>query len=158
VRTIRSEMRQQHEPAIPSPALGRRAAETAVATAETRKPVDPETYKPVAKREFKELPIRAKNRSDVVGVSSGYYLIANVYKNKTYLNAFMKKLKEKGLDAKQFYNTENGLYYVYLADFNTKKDADNAFVSDLGGQYGDEKWIMQVYNPVATAEVSYQDQ
>ena len=70
----------------------------------------------------------------------------------------MKKLKEKGLDAKQFYNTENGLYYVYLAGFNSKKEADNAYVSNLGGQYGDEKWIMQVYNPLATAEVSYQDQ
>ncbi len=158
VRTIRSEMRQQNDPAVPSPALGRRAVQTAVATAESPKPVKPENNIPAAKREFKELPIKAKNRSDVVGVSSGYYLIANVYSNKTYLDAFMKKLKEKGLEAKQFYNTENGLYYVYLADFNSKKDADNAYVSNLGGQYGDEKWIMQVYNPVATADVSYQDQ
>ncbi len=158
VRTIRSEMRQQNDPAVPSPALGRRATQTAVATAESPKPVRPDNSTPVAKREFKELPIKAKNRSDVVGVSSGYYLIANVYSNKTYLDAFMKKLKEKGLDARQFYNTENGLYYVYLADFNSKKDADNAYVSNLGGQYGDEKWIMQVYNPVATADVSYQDQ
>lgn len=158
VRTIRSEMRQQQDPAVPSPALGRRAAQTAVATADRPEPVKPENTIPAAKREFKELPIKARNRSDVVGVSSGYYLIANVYSNKTYLNAFMKKLKEKGLDAKQFYNTENGLYYVYLADFNSKKDADSAYVSNLGGQYGDEKWIMQVYNPVATADVSFQDQ
>ena len=68
----------------------------------------------------------------------------------------MKSLKQKGLNAKQFYNTENGLYYVYLADFNNKSAAKNAFVSNLQGQYQDEKWIMEVYNPVATAEVSYE--
>ena len=85
-------------------------------------------------------------------------MIANVYKNRKYLDAFMNKLNEKGLDARQFYNRENGLYYVYLAGFDSKEKADQAYVSNLGGQYGDEKWIMQVYSPVATAEVSYQDQ
>ncbi|MBT8203901.1 MAG: SPOR domain-containing protein, partial [Eudoraea sp.] len=95
--------------------------------------------------------------SDIVGVSSGYYLIANVYKNKKYLDAFLKTLNQKGLNAKQFYNTENGLYYVYLADFNTKDDAKIAFGSNLDGQYGDEKWIMEVYNPVASASVEFND-
>ena len=90
-------------------------------------------------------------------MSSGYYLIANVYKNEKYLNAFMKSLKQKGLNAKQFYNTENGLYYVYLADFHNKAAAKNAYVSNLQGRYRDEKWIMEVYNPAATAQVSYKE-
>ena len=129
--------------------------QTAVASAA---PVTREPSRPITRKDFRELPIKAKNRSDIVGVSSGYYLIANVYKNKKYLNAFVKSLKDKGLDARQFYNTENGLYYVYLADFDSKKDADVAHLSDLSGKYSDEKWIMQVYNPVATAEVRYVDQ
>ena len=109
------------------------------------------------KRDFKELPIRSKNRSDIVGVSSGYYLIANVYKNKKYLDAFLKTLNQKGLNAKQFYNTENGLYYVYLADYKTKNDAKTATVTNLNGKYQDEKWVMQIYNPMATAEVVFKD-
>ena len=62
------------------------------------------------------------------------------------------------MDARQFYNTENGLYYVYLADFSSKGEADMAHHTDLSGKYQDEKWIMEVYNPVATAEVSFQEE
>jgi len=108
-------------------------------------------------KDYIELPIRSRNRSDVMGVESGYYLIANVYKNKRYLNTFINNLNEQGLNAKQFYNKENGLYYVYLADFKMKNDARTAFVSNLNGKYQDEKWIMQVYNSQATAEVVYED-
>ncbi len=154
VRMIRKEIRQDETPAGKSPGMDRRHVRTAVAQAA---PVKRPEFKPLGKRDFKELPIRAKNRSDIVGVSSGYYLIANVYKNKKYLNAFLESLNQKGLNAKQFYNTENGLYYVYLADFTTKDDAKTAFVSNLDGQYGEEKWIMEVYNPVASASVNFED-
>lgn len=150
VRMIRKEIRGTEESSTP---VSRRKIPTALAESA---PVKRPEFKPL-KRDFKELPIRAKNRSDIVGVSSGYYLIANVYKNKKYLDAFLKTLNQKGLNAKQFYNTENGLYYVYLADFNTKDDAKIAFGSNLDGQYGDEKWIMEVYNPVASASVEFND-
>lgn len=112
---------------------------------------------PVEHKEFVNLPIRVLGQSDLIGVKTGYYVIANVYKNKRYLGAFMESLKEKGLDAKQFYNKENGLYYVYLADFNFKEDAKMAFVSNLDGKYRDEKWIMQVDNSTATAANFYED-
>ena len=106
---------------------------------------------------YVKLPIKVLNQSDIIGVESGYYVIANVYKNKKYLDAFMHSLNEQGLDAKQFYNKENGLYYVYLADFNFKEDAETAFVSNLNGKYRDEKWIMQVDNSMATAANIYED-
>ncbi len=106
---------------------------------------------------YQKLPIKVLNQSDIVGVKSGYYVIANVYKTEKYLNAFIKKLKEKGLNAKQFYNKENGLYYVYLADFEIKQDAEIAYVSNLNGKYNDEKWIMQVDNISATAANLYEE-
>lgn len=106
---------------------------------------------------YKKLPIKMLGDSDVLGIKSGYYVIANVYSNKKYLNAFMKNLKEKGLDAKQFYNKENGLYYVYLADYDYKSEAHNAFVSNLDGKYNDEKWIMQVDQHTATASNTFED-
>ena len=107
-------------------------------------------------RDYK-LPIKVLNSDNIVGVKKGYYVIANVYKNKKYLGAFMNTLKEQGLNAKQFYNKENGLYYVYLADFDIKKDAESAFVTNLGGKYNDEKWIMQVDNTSATAVNMFED-
>ncbi|TFG74220.1 MAG: type IX secretion system membrane protein PorP/SprF [Flavobacteriales bacterium] len=107
---------------------------------------------------YVKLPIKVLDQSDIVGVNTGYYVIANVYKEKKYLNAFMKSLKDQGLNAKQFYNKENGLYYVYLADYNFKEDAEVAYTSNLDGKYRDEKWIMQVDNPAATVANTYEDQ
>ncbi|MGB5191191.1 PorP/SprF family type IX secretion system membrane protein [Robiginitalea sp.] len=155
VRTIRNEIRNDGF-RKPAETLHIKSSDvqTAVAAVEA---AEKETKEIPARKDFRELPIRAKNRSDVVGVTSGYYLIANVFKNKTYLNAFMDSLEQKGLNAKQFYNSENGLYYVYLAGFDDKVAAKSAFVSNLEGQYRDEKWIMEVYNPVATADVTYQE-
>lgn len=105
---------------------------------------------------FNEIPIRSKNRSDAIGVNSGFYLIANVFKNKSNLKSFMADLSKKGLEARQFYNKENGLHYVYLADFNSKDAADVAIISDLDGSYKEEKWIMEVYNTTQTADISFE--
>ena len=69
----------------------------------------------------------------------------------------MIQLNVVGLYEKQFYNKKNGLYYVYLADFKAKEEAEVAYVSDLNGKYNDEKWIMQVDNPPATADLMYED-
>ncbi len=104
---------------------------------------------------FKDIPIKMLNQSDIVGAQSGYYVIANVYKNKKYLNAFMKSLKDKGLNAKRFYNKENGLHYVYLADYDYKQEAKTACISNLDGKYQDEKWVMEVVNSSTIVHNSY---
>ena len=93
-----------------------------------------------------------------MGVKSGYYVIANVFKTKKYLEAFVTSLEKQGLKAKQFFNKENGLHYVYLADFNYKEDAKTAYASNLNGRYRDEKWIMQVDDTSAIVSNIYQDQ
>ena len=108
-------------------------------------------------KDYVKLPIKVLNQSDIIGVKTGYYVIVNVYKNKRYLNAFMDTLKQQGLNAKQFYNKANGRHYVYLADFDIKKDAETAIVSNMEGEYRDEKWIMQVENTSATAANLYND-
>ena len=106
---------------------------------------------------YNKLPIKMLGSADMLGVKSGYYVIANVYSNKKYLNAFMQKLKDQGLNAKQFYNKENGLYYVYLADYDYKSEAHDAYVSNLGGKYNEEKWIMQVDEHTATVSNTFED-
>lgn len=109
------------------------------------------------RRGFKELPIKQLDQANIIGANSGYYVIANVYKNEKYLKAFVKDLKKKGLDPKQFYNKENGLHYVYLADYNYKEDAKDAHVSNLNGKYQKEKWIMEVANNSTIVHNSYED-
>lgn len=116
-----------------------------------------EVFEDPRNKQFEKLPIKMLGEADMVGVKSGYYVIANVYKNKKYLNAFMDSLRKKGLNAKQFYNKENGLHYVYLADYDYKEEAKTAFVSNLNGKYNDEKWIMQVDRSTATASNTYED-
>jgi len=73
------------------------------------------------------------------------------------MNAFMDSLKKQGLEAGQFYNKENGLYYVYLADYNFKEDAKTAYISNMNGKYQNEKWIMQVDDQSAIVHNSYDD-
>ncbi len=116
-----------------------------------------EVFEDPRNKEYEKLPIKMLGDADMVGVKSGYYVIANVYKNKKYLIAFMESLKKKGLNAKEFYNKENGLHYVYLADYDYKEEAKTAFVSNLNGKYNDEKWIMQVDRSTATASNVYED-
>ncbi|MDC0008301.1 type IX secretion system membrane protein PorP/SprF [bacterium] len=52
-------------------------------------------------RDFKEIPIKMLTQSAIEGAETGYYVIANVYKNKKYLNNFMQSLTKKGLKASQ---------------------------------------------------------
>lgn len=114
-------------------------------------------YNDFDRKQYSKLPVKVLGDADAIGVKSGYYVIANVYKNIKYLNAFVESLEKKGLEPKQFYNKENGLHYVYLADYDAKQEAQVASVSDLGGKYSDEKWIMQVDRSTATASNVYED-
>jgi len=150
VRLLRHEMRQEQK--LPKEKIRSSYAQTGIAK-NSNKNIQIKNNRTEL---FDDAMIKAQNKSDLIGVDSGYYLIANVFKNKTYLKSFMEKLKKEGLDARKFYNKENGLYYVYLADFKTKNDASIAHVNHLDGAYENEKWIMEVYNPMATADISFE--
>ena len=152
VRLLRHEMRQERQQ--PKEKIRSRYAQTGIA--QNTKGKGTEKIKKDRTALFDDSMIKAQNKSDLIGVESGYYLIANVFKNKTYLKSFMQKLQKEGIDAKQFYNKENGLHYVYLADFKTKDDASIAHVNHLDGAYQEDKWIMEVYNPMATADISFE--
>lgn len=126
-----------------------------VAEAKQKNPIRAEYNDP---KDFVSPPIKVLNKADIVGAKTGYYVIANVYSNKKYLDIFVESLKAQGLDPKKFYNRENGLHYVYLADYNVKQDAEMAYVSNLNGKYQEEKWIMSVENPTTTAQIMFEDE
>ena len=77
-------------------------------------------------------------------LSPGYYLIANVFGTKKYLDAFLVDMKKKGIDAKSFYRELNKYNYVYLAKYNSIKEAREARDSNLGGKYKEKIWIFRV--------------
>ncbi|AWX44506.1 hypothetical protein HME9304_01509 [Flagellimonas maritima] len=81
---------------------------------------------------------------DIPNIESGHYLIANVFKDVNNVNAFLEKLQSQGIDAGYFENPKNGLSYVYLKGFQNKKDAVDAYHSQLNGTYAGEAWIMNV--------------
>lgn len=143
----------------PADAFATASASTATSTAAAEKASRRANFKelPSTRDNFKELPVKMLVDSDVIDMNSGYYVIANVYSQTKYMNAFMKDLREKGLDPKQFYNKENGLYYVYLADYDYKNDAQMAASTNLNGKYNQEKWIMQVNETTATASNTFED-
>ncbi len=153
VRILRNDLKQS----IKSNTKSHNTSQNAVLVASNKDSEASKRMTPAEHKKYEKLPIKVLDQSDIIGVKSGFYVIANVYKSKRYLNAFMDTLKEQGLNAKKFYNKDNGLYYVYLADFNYKKDAQTAFVSNLNGKYRDEKWIMQVNSANATAANIYTD-
>ena len=87
-------------------------------------------------------------------VESGHYLIANVFKDPKNVTAFLDKLHEQGINADYFNNPKNGLNYVYLENFNDKKDAIEAYHTQLNGTYQGDAWIMNVNNN-AGSHVNY---
>ena len=77
-------------------------------------------------------------------LSPGYYLIANVFGTKRYFDAFMVEMTKKGLNPKSFYRELNKYNYVYLAKYNSIKEARAARDSNLGGSYKEKTWIFRV--------------
>ena len=96
-----------------------------------------EVVKPKAGEKYEEV---AKEGA----LTPGYYLIANVFGTKKYFDAFMAESKKKGLNPQSFYRSLNKYNYVYLAKFNTIKEAREARDSKLNGKYDDKLWIFRV--------------
>lgn len=78
------------------------------------------------------------------GLLPGYYLIANVFGTKTYFDAFMADLKDKGLQPKSFKSGKKGYNYVYLQRYKVIKEARKARDSKYDGKYTGNTWIFRV--------------
>ncbi|XLS29238.1 PorP/SprF family type IX secretion system membrane protein [Flavobacteriaceae bacterium M23B6Z8] len=74
----------------------------------------------------------------------GYYIIANVFSVPSNAERFVKKLKQKGLDADYFINPENNYRYVYLKKHESWNSALASYYSNLDDSYYDDIWIMRV--------------
>lgn len=97
-------------------------------------------------QEAKKNKVKGQKFRDLDGVQDGYYIVANVYKGKHYLNKFIDKLNSDGLNADYIDNDKNGLKYVYLKRYDSWKEALAAHKSGINGTYDGELWVMNVEN------------
>lgn len=95
--------------------------------------------KPVAKP-----GLTSTTTTQVEGASKGYYLIANVFRQKQYLDKFLGELKQKGIEANYF--KKNGLHYVYLDRYEAMADARQAYASGMQGRFDGKAWVLRVKN------------
>jgi len=80
----------------------------------------------------------------IPNLSSGHYLIANVFENPDNTHLFLEELNAKGLNASYFTHPKNGRDYVYLETFSSQPEAISAHKSHLNGAYNGDTWIMRV--------------
>ncbi len=83
----------------------------------------------------------ANTASNVVPGSTGYYVVAGVFSNKTNADRLQRRLEDQGLDARSFQDPGNFYYYVYLLKFDSYQEADQAKASNLNGSYTGDLWI-----------------
>ncbi len=82
---------------------------------------------------------------NIPNIESGHYLIANVFRDPKNVSAFLDKLQSQGINADYFENPKNGLNYVYLKGFRDKKEAIDAYNTQLDGTYQGDAWVMNVH-------------
>jgi hypothetical protein len=117
-------------------------------------------YKPSTVRPSKKINNRL-NSFDIPSVESGYYIVANVYNGKKYMNTFIEDLESQGVNADYIENPRNGRKYVYLKKFSSKQEAMNAYASKMDGTYNNDMWVMKVkgtdadYGDVASNDSRY---
>jgi len=117
-------------------------------------------YEPTTVRPSKKIN-RSLNSFNIPSVESGYYIVANVYNGKKYMNTFIEDLASKGVNADYIENPSNGRKYVYLKKFSSKQEAMNAYASKMDGTYDNDMWVMKVkgtdedYSGVANNDSNY---
>ncbi|MEC4003561.1 hypothetical protein OX283_002730 [Flavobacterium sp. SUN052] len=78
----------------------------------------------------------------VANQSSGYYLIANIFKTEQKALEFIAYLKSKKIQADFFNNTLNNYKYVYLKKVDKQDEVINLFMSKLNDTYSERMQIL----------------
>lgn len=104
---------------------------------------------PVAQKSVAETVISNTTTSDILyerinTMSTGYYIIANVFAIKENANQFLKTLDKKGFKPKSFVNLQNNYTYVYLSKVETEEEARSLYNSKFNGKYTADMWILGV--------------
>lgn len=86
------------------------------------------------------------NNYNLAGLSKGYYIVANVFAKQRNCKNFILYLKNKGLNASSFYNSDKKYYYVYIEKSENKDEIQNLYNSKINNSYKDDIWVLSVNN------------
>lgn len=108
-----------------------------------------EEEKPVTEKSVAETVISNTTTTDILyerinTMSSGYYIIANVFAVKDNATQFIKTLDRKGFNPKSFVNLQNNYTYVYLAKVDSEEEARSLYNSKFNNKYTADMWILGV--------------
>lgn len=103
-----------------------------------------ETDEPAVDGVKPTLLVSTYNTSKFDQVKPGYYIIANVFVKEKNLVDFVEELKAKNLYPKVFVKKSNGFNYVYLAYYQTLREAVRAARSDMGNTYTADIWVLEI--------------
>ncbi|PVW15886.1 PorP/SprF family type IX secretion system membrane protein [Marixanthomonas spongiae] len=90
-------------------------------------------------------PQRRRINLNSPDVSTGFYIIANVFSEHSNAEKFMATLRTKGLRPNSFINPKNNYKYVYLRYFSHWEDALECYNSKVEGLYQGPIWILDNY-------------
>jgi len=87
-------------------------------------------------------PTYDRRKVNIPSIAEGYYIITNVFSQKSNTDKFIASLEKKGHTPKSFINPKNDYNYVYLFRFSTWEEALDCYYSDVYGTYTGQIWIM----------------
>ncbi|WP_310557081.1 hypothetical protein [Flavobacterium sp.] len=79
-------------------------------------------------------------------VSSGYYLVANVFSISNNNLLYRNFLKKRNMISNYFINPENNYFYVYLKYSDSLEEITSSYNSNLNNTFFDDYWILNVNN------------
>jgi type IX secretion system PorP/SprF family membrane protein len=82
--------------------------------------------------------------SQVQPGSKGFYVVAGVFGNENNARRQVQKVENQGFEAGYFRDPSNNMFYVYLFQFSSYRDANNAKNSNLNGTYNGSLWVKSV--------------
>ena len=77
---------------------------------------------------------------------SGYYIMANIFKNEQRTQEFIFYLKTKDITADFFINPLNNYFYIYLKKLDNLEEAINLYQSKLNDTYKERMQIVSINN------------
>lgn len=87
---------------------------------------------------------KRENALLIKDVEPGYYVIANVFSEQENTDKFLKKMKDRGVQADYFMNPANGFRYVYLKKHSSWREALISYYSNVNNTYFETVWLMSI--------------
>ncbi|MGY8914679.1 MAG: OmpA family protein [Flavobacteriales bacterium] len=101
--------------------------------------------------------INSRTFYNLIGADEGYYIVSGVFSDLTNAKKLVQKLKGKGFAAGYINNADNGLNYVYLAQYDSLDKAIDSCNSQLDGSYVEPFWLMNVDNGGKANKIDLKD-